>query len=75
MGRAGLVVVIEASFVHIMHFGRNGANPKLLAHAVVVIQKSRIQLSKVRSIGPPVVAGRMLHGERSPVHSHHVMIV
>ena len=63
MGRTTLVVVIEASFVHILHFGRNGANPEFLAHAVVVIQESRIQLSKVRSIGPPIVAGGMFHGE------------
>ena len=75
MRRAGLVVVIEASFVHIMHFGRNGANPEFLAHSIVVIQESRIQLSKVRSIGPPVVARGMFHGERAPVHSNHVMIV
>jgi len=75
MGRAGLVVMVDASFVHIMHFGRNGANPKFLAHSIMVIQESRIQLSKVRSIGPPVVARGMLHGKRAPVHSHHVMIV
>jgi hypothetical protein len=34
--------MVKAGFVHIMRFGRNGANPKLLAHAVVIIQESRV---------------------------------